>query len=242
MARPCHPLHFTIAVLCYGGHTHLAERFFTKLYHYTDPQRFTLRVGLNEVVPATLKLVQQHAARFGNIEIYEEPKNVFKSPLMRRMFYEKPLTTEWIIWFDDDSHVTRGDWLQRLALKVEREPAVDQWGRGFALWQRGEKIVKFVQAASWYRGLPLMREADLEGHDATKFLFVTGGFWAMKTAAIRALDWPDRRLIQANDDFLLGEALRQNRCGIGMFEYGVEINDAPRRNGEAPEVEHLPSP
>jgi hypothetical protein len=156
------------------------------------------------------------------------------------MFHEQELSTEWVIYFDDDSHVTRNDWLQRLTLTIDREPDIDQWGRGYALWRRGQHIVDFVTAAPWYRGFPLMREADREGHDAAKFLFVTGGFWAIKSQVIRALNWPDPRLIQAHDDFLLGEAMRQNRYRIGMFEYGVKINDAPRRNAQAPEVEHLP--
>ena len=232
---------FTIAVICYGTNSHLAQRFLSTLYRRTDARAFVLRIGLNEVEPSTQQVVKQYAAQFGNIQVFCEDANVFKCPLMRRMFHEQELSTEWVIYFDDDSHITRNDWLQRLTLTIDREPGVDQWGRGYALWRRGQPIVDFVTAAPWYRGLSLIREADQEGHDAAKFLFVTGGFWAIKSHVIRALNWPDPRLIQAHDDFLLGEALRQNHYRIGMFEYGVKINDAPRRNAQAAEVEHLPS-
>jgi hypothetical protein len=53
---------------------------------------------------------------------------------------------------------------------------------------------------------------------------------------LERLGWPDPRLIQANDDFLLGEAMRQNQWRMGEFHYGVKVNDAPRRNAAAAEV------
>jgi len=71
---------------------------------------------------------------------------------------------------------------------------------------------------------------------ANGFRFATGGFWAIRTSILRQFDWPDRRLVHVTGDFLLGEALRQNRLRTGLFNYGVEINDAPRRNGGAPEA------
>jgi GT2 family glycosyltransferase len=156
------------------------------------------------------------------------------------MFNERPLARKWVIWFDDDSHLTRGDWLQRLALKIEREPEIAQWGRGYALWRHDSTIDAFIKSASWYRGLPLMRGPDLDGREAARFHFATGGFWAMKSEVIRRLDWPDPRIIHANEDFLLGEALRQNGYRLGEFHYGMMVNDAPRRNSMASETEELP--
>ncbi len=230
----------TICVACYGPHTDLAERFLSNLYCHTNPALFTLRAGLNEVAPSTLALFREHAARYGNIDLFIEPKNVFKSPLMRRMFYEKPILTPWVLWFDDDSHPTRPDWLQRLALRTEAAPGVIQWGQTHALWRTDEAIHDFISSASWFRGLPLRRGVNLDGVDAFEFRFATGGFWAIRTEVIHQLNWPDPRLVQANDDFLLGEALRQNGHEIGLFEYGVAINKAARRNAGAPEVERLP--
>lgn len=231
---------FTIAAACYGPNPQLAERFLASLYRHTSPASFVLRIGLNEVLPSTVSLVAEYAARFGNIEIFAEPENTFKSPLMRRMFTERPLSTDWVIWFDDDTHLTRSDWLQRLTLKMETGSAVAQWGKIYSLYRQDGEIERFIQAAPWFRGLPLVRKSNSAGGEVIEFQFASGGFWAMKSAVIRALDWPDPRLIQANDDFLLGEALRQHGYLIGAFDHGLKINDHPRRNAGAPEVEHLP--
>ncbi len=231
----------TIGVVCYGDNPHLAERFLSSLYRYTNHASFHLRIGLNEVSAATRQIVQSFVDRFGNVEVYEELRNVFKAPLMRRMFTQHRISTEWLVWFDDDSYLTRPDWLQRLAIQIARFPHVAQWGQTYALWSCDERIEAFVKAASWYGECPFLLGTGLDGREMWEFRFVTGAFWAAKTAVISALDWPDARLIQAHDDFLFGEALRQNGWEIGLFEYGVKINASSRRNSLAPEVERLPA-
>jgi GT2 family glycosyltransferase len=230
----------TICVLAYGANALLAERFLGSLFHNTDYRLFRLRAGLNEAEPATHRLVRDYADRFGNITIYSETRNVFKSPLMRRMFREPALSTEWTIWCDDDTHFFRPDWPQRLGFRIERTPEVVMWGRPSILWRTDDFILDWIRAAPWYRNLPLRRGCDLAGKEGFEFQFATGGFWAIRTEVLRTLDWPDARLVQANDDFLLGEALRQNGFKMGRFDYGVKINDAPRRNPHAPEVLDLP--
>jgi GT2 family glycosyltransferase len=230
----------TICVVAYGAHAPLAERFLASLYRNTDPALFYLRAGLNEAEPKTQNLFDTYAKRFGNITIFAEAKNIFKNPLMRRMFYQPTLATTWTIWCDDDTHFTRPDWLQRLSSKIECSPEVAQWGKLYALWRRDQFILDWIKAANWYQGIPCLQGVDLDGNEATKFSFATGGFWAARTEALRHLDWPDRRLIHASEDFLLGEALRQNQFRLGSFKYGLNINDAPRRNAEAAEMHLLP--
>lgn len=229
----------TICVVCYGRNIELARRFLSTLYRCTAPSLFTLRAGLNEVEPATLELFHEYAERFGNIELFIEPQNIFKNPLMRRMFREKPLVSRWTIWCDDDTHFTRSDWLQRLGLKIECAPEVAMWGKLFVLWSRDEFVLEWIRAAAWYRGLPPTRETAPDGAEATKFCFATGAFWAARTEVLSQINWPDPRLIHANEDFLLSEALRQNGWKLGRFASGVNINDAPRRNAEAAEVSEL---
>jgi GT2 family glycosyltransferase len=223
----------TICVLAYGPHVTLAERFLGSLYTYTEPRLFCLRAGLNEAGPSTQGLFQDYAARFKNITLLTEPRNVFKYPMMRRLFYESPLSTAWTIWCDDDTHFTRPDWLQRLGLKIECSPQVSMWGKPYVLWRRDKSILDWIKAATWSRGLPCSRGKDRDGHAAARFSFVTGGFWAIRADVLRDLDWPDRRLVHTTGDFLLGEALRQNNLTLGRFDYGVKINDAPRRNNVA---------
>jgi hypothetical protein len=222
----------TICVLAYGRHVTLAERFLGSLYTYADPKLFYLRAGLNEVELATQTLFEDYAARFRNITLFVEPKNIFKYPMMRRMIYEPPLATTWTVWCDDDTHFTRPDWLQRLGFRLQCSPEVSMWGSPYVLWRRDQFILDWIKAATWYRGLGCRRGKDLKGKNAAEFSFATGGFWAVRTAVLRQLDWPDPRLVHTTGDFLLGEALRQNRLTMGRFDYGVKINDAPRRNSK----------
>lgn len=236
---PAMELPVTICVVCYGEYDALAERFLSTLYRCTVPSLFSLRAGLNEVEPATHQLFAEYAAQFQNIETFVEPRNIFKDPLMRRLFYARPITTRWTICCDDDVHFTHPDWLQRLALRIEAKPEVAMWGMPHTLWRRDQFIIDWIRAAKWYRGLPCLRGVDPEGNEATKFCFAAGGFWATRTDVLQQLDWPDPRLIQANEDFLLGEALRQNEFQIGSFYHGIIMHDAPRRNPDAAQVREL---
>jgi GT2 family glycosyltransferase len=110
------------------------------------------------------------------------------------------------------------------------------WLLGFA---RQEDGLAFVRNAPWYRGLPPPSwrpggkgEFDFEnrGTGDGRWNFVAGGCWLIRTSAIRALDWPDRRLIKLGDDVFLGEAIRQQ--GWDLEDIGttdVAINTEPRR-------------
>jgi GT2 family glycosyltransferase len=229
----------TICVLCYGPNVLLARRFFDSLYGNTDPSLFCLRVGLNEVEKATAALVQRFSARFKNIETYSESTNVFKNPLMRRMFHQKPIASKWTIWCDDDTHFTRSDWLQRLALLIAQSPKVAMLGWVHALWRRDRAILHWIRNAAWYRGVKFLRGLDPDGNAATEFRFAPGAFWAIRTKILYHLNWPDERLLQANEDFLLGEALRQNGFALANFNYGLKINDAERRNPSAAAVSDI---
>lgn len=230
----------TLCVTCYGPHSRLADRFLSSLYACTDPSRFTLRAGLNEVEPGTRRLFDQYAERYGNIDLFIEPRNIFKNPLMRRLFHEAPLTTPWTLWCDDDTHFTAPDWMQRLEQAAHESPDVSMFGALYYVDCGKRNLLEWIRAARWYRSVPFVREEQADGSSIVRFVFATGGFWALRTAVIRELDWPDRRLIHAGEDFLLSEALRQNGYQIAHFDEGVRINDAPRRNPRAPQVLELP--
>jgi hypothetical protein len=98
---------------------------------------------------------------------------------------------------------------------------------------------QFVRSAPWYGGLTPPSwlpggkgefNYERRGTGNGWWEFILGGFWLIRTQAIRVLDWPDRRLKKLGDDVLLGEALRQQGW---TFEHtatrGIAINQAPRR-------------
>ncbi len=229
----------TICVLCYGDHAPLARRFLSSLYSNTDSRLFRLRIGLNEVVPATCDAIASYSEEYGNIEVFPEARNIFKSPMMRRMFWERPIETRWTIWCDDDAEFIRKDWLIRLAQRIEVQPHVAMWGSIHYCDIPGMEVPEWIRRAKWYLGIPFEMQEGPEEDPAVRILFCEGGFWAVKTSVLRALDWPDPRLIQSCEDMMLGEALRQSQFAIEDFQYGVLINHAKRRNPTAREVTTL---
>lgn len=215
----------TICVLCYGPHHALAQRCLESIGTKSNSAHFRLRIGLNAVSDRTRALAYGMADRFAGTVIHDSETNLHKLPMMRRLFHEPPIETEWTIWFDDDSYVRRADWLRSLAVAVETHPGIAMWGKTYVA-NIDQPMMDFVRSASWYRGAPF---PPTDHPDEARLSFITGGWWAIRTECLLSLDWPDQRLIHFHDDFLLCEALRQNRYPYATFLPGVEVSSSERR-------------
>ena len=118
------------------------------------------------------------------------------------------------------------------------------WGHPFFFgserdFNYGTDAVGFVKSASWYKHLapPSWVKGGKGKNDFLgkgtgdgRWFFITGGCWFIRTETVRALDWPDRRLIKRNDDVFLCEAIRQHDWQVAKVG-GVAINKAKRRGG-----------
>ena len=222
---PALDLPCTVCALLFGNHVALARRLLESLFRFTDPTAFYLRLGLNAVCRETDRLVRSYESRFANVTAVRSPQNIFKCPMMRRLFWDEPIQTKWVIWFDDDSYVRRADWLVGLGLAIESDRSVELWGSRH-LVAPGEETLEFIRRARRYRGLPFLRRSD----GRAVIMFPVGGFWAIRTDLVRALDWPDPRLTHYQTDFTLAEAVRQAGKRTGHYRGGVVINAAPRRS------------
>lgn len=215
----------TICVLCYGDYPQLAERILGSLLRHTRREDFRLRLGLNAVSAETERVLEQLLPQFELDLLVRSNVNLYKNPMMRRLFHDRPLETSWTVWFDDDSYPFRPDWLNMLGLESRLEPRVDIWGRKCFI-RGGDRHREFVRNSPWHQGLELEND-DRPG--GCRIGFVVGGFWAIRTIWLRRMDWPDRRLIQTGEDYIFGEALRQNGAVIGNAFSGVAISQAARR-------------
>jgi GT2 family glycosyltransferase len=180
---------------------------------------------MNAVCRETAQLLRKAARDYGNVTLFPSRRNLFKCPMMHLMLHKQQLETEWMIWFDDDSHVTGPNWLMDLAMAMERSPEVELFGslRGVDV---SDHLEKFIESAAWYRKIPRQVRKDT---GKPTIVFPVGGFWAVKSARLREISWPDPRLRHFEDDYLMGEALRQQGVKQAHFESGVRINDAARR-------------
>jgi len=82
----------------------------------------------------------------GSIIIVESEENVFKYPMMHRLFNEPPVDTDWTIWFDDDSHATAGEWFER-GIAHAAESGADCFGKEF-FFHPGPGFRQWLEEAS----------------------------------------------------------------------------------------------
>ena len=123
-------------------------------------------------------------------------------------------------------------------------PATVMWGKGAYCDYPGnftdlDDPAAFVRSAPWYRGLPPPSwrpggkgEMNFQGRGTGdgRWHFILGGCWLIRTAALRAMDWPDPRLLRHGDDVFLGEAIRQQGWQIASIGTpGVALNTEARR-------------
>jgi GT2 family glycosyltransferase len=233
----------TICVLTYGDHPELARQAIESIRKYCPRSEYQLVVGANAVGGGTAAYLEARKAAGDVDHLIRSAVNLNKCPMMRRMF--ELVTAEFIWWFDDDSYVIAPDAFSQWLGAANAAPAsAVMWGEvNRCQWQTDftdlEDVVGFVRSAPWYRGLPPPSwrpggkgEFNFKnrGCGDGRWDFIVGGCWLIRTSAIRALDWPDRRLVKLGDDVLLGEAIRQQGWELGNIgRPGVAINTEPRR-------------
>jgi len=233
----------TICLLTFGNYTWLARRALDSIQQYCHRADYKLVVGANSVCDETRRLLhERHEA--GNIDrLVVSPTNLSKCPMMRRMFAD--IDTDYLWWFDDDSHIKEAGVLDRWLRVANTSPnSTVIWGSlaccGHpASFADMDDAVAFVRSASWYRGMPPPSwrlggggEFNFQGLELGngRWMFILGGCFMIRTSAVRALDWPDLRLFRTGDDVFLGEAIRQQgweQCNLEPL--GVFMDTEPRR-------------
>jgi hypothetical protein len=233
----------TICVLAYGDHASLARQTIDSVRRYCPRAEYKLGVGANAVSDEA-RAYLYGLKDAGELDfLIDSPVNINKCPMMRRLFEQ--VSTERIWWFDDDSYLTAPSaWEEWVEATSSAPDSVAMWGELYRCIRPKdftdlEDVVAFVRKASWYRGLPPPSwrcggkgEFDFQNQNCGdgRWDFIVGGCWLIRTSVIRALDWPDRRLVKLGDDVLLGEAIRQQGWKLANIgSPGVAINTQPRR-------------
>jgi hypothetical protein len=180
------------------------------------------RVGMNEVCDQTKAYVESNSDAI-NLLVESNPQ-VYKYPMMKRLFNEKPVTSDFIMWFDDDSYVKESDvglWLD----SVDREMRLcDMLGSVYVI-PYGNDQKSWCKTQPWYTGKPL----------SDKPSFATGGWWCIRSEVIKRFNWPIPELKHCGGDVALGVLLDQNNLKLRHFKTGVAINaDSSGKESAAP--------
>lgn len=229
---------YTCFVLCYGDHLELAKRCLDSILSTAPPGSLDLRVGANACSDRTL----QYLRGLPLTRLYVSTENVKKYPLMRQMFYDaaNPITTNYLLWFDDDSYVTHPMWLERLSETIAANH--DHGGRHYG-WlhihdtkmfaKNGHDPRKWFQQSTSYRGKHLrVRGTKTEAPNGTVIEFIPGSFWALHTQTMREADIPEPRLVHNGGDITIGWQVAQagwKTVGFNKDRQFVYTSGSPRR-------------
>jgi len=201
---------FTVCALLYGDYTHLAKRCLEPLVSLAQEGLVDLRVGMNDVSASTEALVKS----WDTIKVFESKPQILKYPMMRRMFNEEPISTDYIMWFDDDSYIKPSEIYTSWLNKVENAVSdCDMLGSVYVIPHRDSQK-EWCKTQPWYCGKPL----------ANKPRFATGGWWCIRTDVIKKFNWPIPELRHCGGDVALGVLLDQNDLRLKHYKKGVAIN------------------
>jgi tetratricopeptide (TPR) repeat protein len=255
---PPAPPRATICILTYGDYVPYFRRCLDSVLRHTPPGRCELRLGFN-AAPAALAYARQclpaergeidsqvlpgdvrrtsFVSRGGlTVRLWDAPVNLYKEPMARLMYHDPPLTTEYVVWFDDDSFVEEG-WWQALCPLFDRH--VDYIGQPWWVdYLPGQD--EMIRSQPWHHGVPFERRDGRPG-----VWFMTGGFVAVRAERLRQANFPDTdrtwkgdALRQYGGDTLLGEVARQLGWTRATHDAHVHVNvdlegrhPAPRRGG-----------
>lgn len=215
----------TVCTLLYGDYPVLATRCLTSLEPYL---RFVgdVRIGLNACGEATKQFVASLAACYPQIHVETSDENIYKYPMMRRLFDVKPLE-QLTAWFDDDSFILpeSSGWFERVRHYANRKD-FDMAGSTYVMQLRGNQI-PWIMDQPWYRGRPF--------NDDKRVRFCTGGYWLIRSEILNEHRWPVQELRHRGGDVMLGVLLEQNGLSIANDKMGVAINaDADGRESKSP--------
>lgn len=213
----------TICALLYGDHLPLADRCLSSITpHLQGTACRELRIGLNTVSAATRDFVQTlQDANFTRITVMESSPQIGKYPMMRRLFYEQPLTTSHVMWFDDDSFIepNNSNFIQRTLDAIGDKVLL---GRRYSINLRPGQA-EAISQQPWFardaQGVPTRPLTPKQ-----QVLFPTGGWWLARTDFLTRFNWPLPSLVHLGGDYLLGELLRQQSLHWVNYSTGVTIN------------------
>lgn len=212
---------FTVCLLTFGDHLPLAQRCLNSIVASADWSLIReIRIGRNEISNATAEYLAAKAREIPVPVLFFEERygrNVGKYPLMRRIFYDRdlPVTTERVMWFDDDSFVRPPQlksWWGEVARLAER---ADFIGPRYHIFLTPSQW-RAVQAQPWYNRVP--------PPTTRKAMFFQGGWWVSRFELLKRWDYPFPELYHNGGDVMLGELLRQQDIRREHFNTGVAAN------------------
>lgn len=207
-----------VCVLFYGTDAYchaLAQRVLNEPMRQLARQNVEFRFGFNAIGADTRRFVGNQIDRyFQNAAVVDCPENIFKYPIMRRMFCAKPLRARAVMWFDDNSCITDDTDVEQWLGRILRQ--LDGCALLGSVYTQGlvGRQADWIKAQSWYAGK----------EPAQYVKYVADAWWAMRTEPLVQFDWPAADIRHHGGDVMLGELCRQQNLSLCHFRDNLLIN------------------
>lgn len=207
-----------ICVLFYGDsekYTARAQRVLNAPLRQLAAAGVEFRFGCNAVGPDTRDFLSEQRARyFSRSRLIDSDENLFKYPMMRRMFYESPIAAPLLMWFDHDSLLSESldvmPWLARVRRQMTHSDMVGSIYRARVT----DAQDKWIRSQAWFTGKEINPYVS----------YAHGGWWVVRTNILHEFNWPAIDLAQNDGDVVFGELMRQQNLLLSHFRDGVMIN------------------
>lgn len=207
-----------VCILFYGAgekYLKLAQRVLNAPMRDLADQNVEFRFGCNAVGDSTTAFLRDQIDKYFHWPIiFEQPVNLFKYPMMRRMLHDVTITAPVTMWFDHDSYldpdVDAAIWLARVLRQL----------RGCDMVGSVHKSMLSESQTDWVNEQP-WKSGDMTTRYAT---YASGSWWAVNTPVLQKYNWPPSDLEQKGGDVLFGELFKQQRLSLCHFRDGVKIN------------------
>lgn len=243
----------TVFALLYGPQAYHAmhKKCINAIISTVPAGRLDLRIGSNELCPESCAFVDGLVAAGVVTKHYRHVTNDKKYPVMREMFHDPdcPITTKWLLWFDDDSIADRHQrWCHLLMQQIIAgvDANCHMYGAKY-IWTLQNGQANWIKSRPWYRDRQFRAANGRPAANGDKIMFAAGGFWALSTEAMRACNIPDVELGHNGGDYTIGEQLYQGgyelKAWNGQKQF-VNTSSVPRRGlserhiGTQPKLTH----
>lgn len=212
----------TVCVLCYGLHFAEHKRCLDAILRTVPLERLDLRIAANCVGQESMNYIKTLPFK----ALYRYDVNKYKYPIMRDMFYDprKPITTNYIAWFDDNCYVSHNNWLNAAATLISaQKPEVAMYGIKLYyefLPEEEKQIKKWAMGQSWYKGKYFRTQTGSTAPNGNYAHFCDDWFFILRTDAMRKANIPCVELQQVGGRIVIGEQLYQNGYSLKAFNLG----------------------
>lgn len=229
---------FTVFVLMYGGpeFTSMHQKCVDGIISTMPAGRMDLRIGSNQLCRESLAYVDGLVQSGTVSKHYRHQTNDKKYPVMREMFWDAshPITTKWLLWFDDDSIADRNRmWPYLLSQRITS--TYDTGARmvgDLRIWELKTGQREMYMSRPWYKRRPFRDRSGRPAPNGNKIAFAAGGFWALEVEAMRAAGIPDELLGHNGGDYTIGEQLWQAGFTVASWnsqKQFIRTSSVPRR-------------